>query len=338
MNPLVDLVIACHDPRRQVGRAVKSALAGGDGKVRVTVVAHNIAAATLTEQWADCPPEQVRCLELADGVPAPAGPFNHGLQAATAPWVAIMGSDDSLEPGALMAWTKQAQANDADIVLARVQVGDKELQTPRARPWGGPVLDPIRDRVLYRTAPLGAMRRQKLLDLGLVLTPGLSTGEDISFTAHLVLAGRVALATRRSPKYLVHTDAPERVTGSAPQLERWLTPLELLLAEEWVCDLPPVARTALVTKLLRIHLIPAIRAAGEQDQARWHQVYAQLRHLAPQALWALTQAELATLNGTVATGRLAWLLAAKTSANLNRESALRAYLSTRLRATGITPR
>ena len=168
MSYRVDLVIAAHDPARNVRRAVASALAGSGGHVRVTVVCHNRNAAEFAHHWEGLPGERhVRPLELRDGIPSPAGPFNAGIEAATAPWVGVMDSDDELEPGALRSWEAQARAQELDLLMARVSVAGKQLLTPRLRPFRRGLPDLVKDRVFYRTAPLGLMRRETLMDQGI---------------------------------------------------------------------------------------------------------------------------------------------------------------------------
>ena len=106
-DPLVDAVIAVHDPSRPIARAVaslqRSGLAAGTG-LRITVVCHNIAVDAIAAQLPDPAAPGLRLMHLEDGIHSAAGPFNAGLAAATAPYVTIMGSDDSHQPGAIAAW------------------------------------------------------------------------------------------------------------------------------------------------------------------------------------------------------------------------------------------
>ena len=54
--------------------------------------------------------DRVRYLEHADPRPSASGPFNAGMRAARTPWVSIVGSDDSLLPGAVASWLRLARA------------------------------------------------------------------------------------------------------------------------------------------------------------------------------------------------------------------------------------
>src|SRR5690606_29098886 len=126
----------------------------------INVVCHNIDAAEISAAVPVAMRGFVRFLALSVGEPSPAGPFMFGIRAATAEYVSIMGSDDFLEPGALRAWVDLARRLDltAFIPPERHSSGAK-VATPPVRPWHTGLLDPVRDRVAYRTAPLGLIKR-----------------------------------------------------------------------------------------------------------------------------------------------------------------------------------
>ncbi|WP_354002670.1 glycosyltransferase [Occultella kanbiaonis] len=88
--------------------------------------------------WTPDTRDQVRFLEHHDEFRSASGPFNAGMDAATAPYVCIMGSDDTLMPGALSSWFWRAERSGADAVMARLELGgDRRLvRTPPTRPWG----------------------------------------------------------------------------------------------------------------------------------------------------------------------------------------------------------
>ena len=125
-----------------------------------------------------------------------------------------MGSDDTLEPGAVSAWLDTARATGAAAVIAPVRYrGGPRILTPRARVFRGPLVDPLRDRLAYRTAPLGLIRREALSRLGLRLSQGLRTGEDLEFGLRLWFSGEKIAYPAHAPAYLVGQDADERVTS-----------------------------------------------------------------------------------------------------------------------------
>jgi Glycosyltransferases, probably involved in cell wall biogenesis len=266
--PTLDVVIAVHDPRRQVGRVVSSVLSGAGAGVRAVVVCHGIRASAIESQLPAVEPGSLSVIEFADRVPSPAGPFNAGLDAASADYVMVMGSDDFLERGAVTAWRNRLRADPADVLIVeqRMQSGSL-VRTPLVRPWRSRGLDVARDRLFSRTAPLALMRRGLIEELGLRLTTGMRTGEDIAFSARLwTAAGRIDLA-RNAPRYVIGADADERVTGGSIPVETLLEPVRRLLAADWVGALPRRIRRSLAIKLLRVHLLGA--TIGHPAAADW---------------------------------------------------------------------
>ena len=262
--PEAEIVIAVHTADRPVRRAVESVLAAAPGRVGATVVCHNMDPGPVREQLAGLP-ETVRLLELADGIPSPAGPFNFGLDQARAGFVGIMGSDDTLEPGSVSAWLDTAQATGAAAVIAPVRYrGGPQILTPRARVFRGPLVNPLRDRLAYRTAPLGLFRRGAVNRLGLRLSQGLRTGEDLEFGLRLWFSGEKIAYPAHAPAYLVGQDADERVTSAVLPLGSQFQDVTSLVSGTWFPALPAAQREAIAVKLLRGHVISAAVRRGEQ--------------------------------------------------------------------------
>lgn len=277
--PDVDVVVAVHDVRRDVVRAVRSALdgapvgpvpdAGSSPRVRVSVVAHNLPADVVVERLTAAglgealAAGDVRVLELADGVPSPSGPFTLGLERAEARYVSIMGSDDHLEPGALAAWFAVAESRGSAAVLAPMRLDSGRLvRSPVPRPcagrlWPAP-LDPVLDRLAPRSAPLGLLRREVVERLGLRLVPGLRTGEDIPFSARLWFSGERLDLVRTAPAYVIGTDADERVSVGPKPVDVELAGVRILRDEPWVERLGPAQRRALAVTALRVHVLGAV--------------------------------------------------------------------------------
>lgn len=267
MTPRVDVVIAVHDPTRPIERAVGSVLGGTTAPVRVTVVVHNTEPAPVLERlspFADDP--RLRTQELRDGIPSPAGPFNAGLDAATAEFRAVMGSDDELEPGAIDSWLARAERAGARVVIARVRhAGGRAIPTPPTRPGRTAGLDPVRDRLSYRSAPLGLFSRDPFGDLRFPV--GLPVGEDIPFVTRLWLSGQPIAYDRRGPAYLVHADAQSRTTTLIRPLEIEFQWLDALFAEEAFTGATADRQAAVVVKLLRVHVFGAV--LNRPDPAMW---------------------------------------------------------------------
>ncbi|MGO1342469.1 MAG: glycosyltransferase family 2 protein, partial [Cellulosimicrobium funkei] len=84
MTPVVDVVVAVHDLRREIGRAAASVLAARV-PVRLTIVAHHLRAdEVLGALGAVAEDDRLRVVELHDRQRAPAGPFHHRLARADA--------------------------------------------------------------------------------------------------------------------------------------------------------------------------------------------------------------------------------------------------------------
>ncbi|WP_353988419.1 glycosyltransferase [Ruicaihuangia caeni] len=270
-QPLVDMVIPIHDPSRPIQRTVDSLLESGlepGRELRINVVCHNIAAdeiaAVLTpEALAAC-----RLLELHDGHSSPAGPFMHGIRSATARYVSIMGSDDTLEPGALKAWLDAAvAANLTALIPPERHASGAKVRTPPVRPWRRGPLHPIKDRLAYRTAPLGLIRRDVVDSLQLDMPSRLRAGSDQLFGVKLWFLGRRTAYGRGMPSYVVGADAKSRVTFTVRRADDELRAVRELITDSWVRGLPRLARRAIVTKSVRVHVFSA--ALLRTDADRW---------------------------------------------------------------------
>ena len=258
IDPDVDVIIAVHDPRRQIERAVASALRSADARVRVTVVIHNTDPDPIVARLGDLARlPNVRLRELHDGVATPAGPFNVGLDAASGRFTSVMGSDDELAPGAIDAWLRLADEFGASVVAARLRFGGGGyIATPVARPRRGPLRNPLFDRLSYRSAPLGLVSRSEFGNLR--LTEGVAVGEDVAYVTRLWFSDVRIAYDRRTPPYIVHSDADERTSLSTRPVADELAFVPLLLSDPWFQGLALRSRQAVIVKLLRVNLFGAV--------------------------------------------------------------------------------
>ena len=265
MNPTVDIVVAVHDPLRPVLRAVESIIGSDSVNVRVTVVCHGIAAESI-DGLLEREGPKVRVVEFADGVASPAGPFNRGLELATAKYVGVLGSDDFLEPGALARWVAMAEANRLDVLLAGLQhQNGQRLRNPPVRPWRRKLLDPGKDRLFHRSAPLGLIRRAVLESQEQRFEAGLVTGEDIPLsTALFAAADRIGVGFDL-PRYIIGADAKDRVTGGKHSIETVLAPSWTVLNSTWFRQLSAELRTSVVTARIRNSLIADVTARRRES-------------------------------------------------------------------------
>lgn len=258
MEPIVDVTIAVHSQTRPIARAVGSILRHTDVPSRVNVVAHNIDPQIIHEnlgEWAR--DGRVRLLSLGDGIHSPAGPMNHGLAASTAPFVSVMGSDDEFEPGALDSWYGLRRSTGADVVIPQIRNdrGGRELSPP-VRPRRTRDLDAVKDRLSYRSAPLGLISRSKFGHLR--FAEGLRSGEDLPFVSRLWFSDARIAFDRRGPGYFVHSDADDRVTSAPRSIAEDFAFLDHILGQPDFERLDTRSRTALVIKFMRLHLFDAL--------------------------------------------------------------------------------
>lgn len=258
MRP-VDVVIACHTPERPVGRAVASVLDGNGEHADVLVVAHNRDAEEIRGALRPEHRERVRILEHRDAFRSASGPFNAGMRADGAPFVAIMGSDDTLAPGAVASWLAVQGSTGAELVLTRLALGDAEhgVPTPAVRMHRGGLTDLARDRLAYRSAPLGLMSRAMLRRTGAALVEGATVGGDVGMVTRLMATVPTAY-DRCGPPYVIGEDAGDRVTYVIRPLAEQLGFFPDLLDAGWFAALTSSARRAIGTKVLRIHVFGAV--------------------------------------------------------------------------------
>jgi len=258
--PAVDVIIAVHSATRPIARAVSSVLAHTAADVRVTVVAHNIDPEVIRAnlgEWAGHP--SVRLLALADGINSPAGPLNLGLAQSTAPFTTIMGSDDEFEPEAIDSWLKMQRKTDAGFIIARVyDEGRGNTAAPPVRLFRKRNLDPVKDRLSYRSAPLGLISRTHFGDLR--FTEGMASGEDLGFVTTIWFAGHPLAFDRNGPAYYGHLDEPDRVSFTPRPIASDFAFLDEILDQEWFEQLTLGPRRAICVKILRTSVFDAMLA------------------------------------------------------------------------------
>lgn len=307
-EPFVDVIVGVHSTSRPVARAVTSVLANAT-PVRVTVVCHDLPAAQVARVLADVPARaralghEVRLVEHADGVRSPAGPYNRGLDEASAPYVSVLGSDDRLAPGAIDSWVALARRADADAVIPCLAFARPDgsvravVPTPPARPFRSTGLDPVRDRLAYRSAPLGLLRRATLERLGLRHDEGKPVGVDLELSTRLWFEAERIAFDRRGPAYLIGEDGPDRITMAHRALDQDLAWLPGMLEARWFRVMPPRRRRALAVKIMRIHLFGAIHYRPEpstwtaRERETLRNVTLEVLTAAPDAERVLSRAE-----------------------------------------------
>ncbi len=293
----VEVVVAAHDPRRDVARAVSSVLSSRSVRT-VHVVCHNVDEADIRRAaGAAAGDPRVRFVELRDDVRSPAGPFNVGLAAVTGAYVAVMGSDDEMTVGAVDAWRRTAQRDGADVVIAPLRhAGGRRVPTPPSLRRRG--LRGRRDRLAYRTAPLGLVATDRFGDLR--FTEGLATGEDLEFGVRLWFSGARISRHAGAGEYLIH-DGAERVTFAVRPVREELEAVRRLLDAPFARRLSAGDREAIAVKLWRVTLFGAVHyragAWSPADREAVREIAGALRSFSPGAVEVLSLADRALVAG-----------------------------------------
>lgn len=298
--PLVDVVIACHDVTRPLARAVSSVLQDAETRpiVRVTVVAHGVPGDELTVQLAGIEGSW-RVVEFADGVRSAAGPFNHGLSMVEGEYCAVMGSDDFLEPGTMARWVREVRRHRPDMLMAAIRIdGFPVMPNPLVRLGRRRRLDAAKDRLFYRTAPLGLIRTATMRAMGLRMVEGVRVGEDFEFGIRIAsLSGRVDVAAG-APCYVIGVDARERTTYARLTVTEALEPVVRLLDDGVFDALPPAHRRALAIKLARVTVLGCARTRprpedwdGDAEVAELSRLLHRLLAVAPRVLTPFNREE-----------------------------------------------
>lgn len=281
IEPLVDVVIAVHTTQRPIRRAVSSVLENRSA-LRVTVVCHGIPVESIAANLGDLATNpRVRLLAHSDGIPSPAGPFNAGLEAATAPFTSVMGSDDELEPGALDSWLALQARDHADVVIPRLRlVSGGVIRSPLTRPRRTRGLDGVKDRLAYRTAQLGLVSRSRFPQLR--FATGLRSGEDIDYGLELWFSRARIGFDRSGPAYVIHDEGDDRTSTTVRSIDEDFAFLHPILDSPWAVALDRAQKQSIAVKLMRTQVIEAIAlrsTAWGTDEPERESLRAVIRHL-----------------------------------------------------------
>lgn len=306
-EPEVDVTIAVHSATRPIARAVASVIDHTRAPVRVNVVAHNIDPEVIRSnlgEYAMHP--NVRLLPFADSIHSPAGPMNHGLAMSTAPFVCVLGSDDEFAPGALDSWLHMQRETGASMVIAKIRIGARgnDPYPPVRAGRRQRSLDAVRDRLSYRSAPLGLIDRTRHGDLR--FTEGLPSGEDLEYSGALWFTGHAIAYDLFGPPYIVNEGAEDRVTSDVRSVDDDFAFLDAIESSDWFSKLNSAQRTALAVKILRVHFFDAVLARLKSAEGlHAHRdalvrVITRLSQWSPRALALLARADRAVIDEVLA--------------------------------------
>jgi hypothetical protein len=198
-------------------------------------------------------------------------PRNVGLAACDADFVSIVDSDDWLESGALSAWLKLARENDLSFVIPRVcyDTGSFKRTPPirRLRFDHDISLDPLRDRLIYRTNVFGLLSLSAIRTDRVVFDQYFSTGEDQAFAARLWFSGRRVGFAAGLPRYIQTSDAAGRISMMIRRPNDELAATLALLQGSWLEAQPLQVRQAIAAKCMRVHVFSSV--ASRVSRSSW---------------------------------------------------------------------
>lgn len=255
-----EIIIPVHKLDRPIRRAVESVLQSP--RAGCVIVAHGVNPHDL-----DLPDDARLCtVTLEEGIGYPGFAFNSGLQAATAPFVGVMGSDDWFDCGAIDSMLRRIERTRSDGVLAplRHAASSKNNQNPVT--WRRTSLRARQDRLFFRTAPLGLFARSVFDQPRYLFDDDVTAGVDQRNGALLYTSGFKIAHFPNDPAYVVGDDAKTRVTTTVRPLAEHAIAWRRLWRNPDILALPAAERTALAEKFLQVHVLGMIAARPSAEQ------------------------------------------------------------------------
>lgn len=120
----VSVIMAAYNVERYVERAIRSAL-NQEGVTVEVIVVNDGSTDSTSSVIASIDDPRVRYIDLASNSGASVA-RNTGIALGTAPWTAILDSDDAFLPGRLLRCLRRAKATKADIVIDNVSIYREE--------------------------------------------------------------------------------------------------------------------------------------------------------------------------------------------------------------------
>jgi CDP-glycerol glycerophosphotransferase len=213
--PRVTVVVIVFNDRDRVHIAIESAMAQNLRDIEIVVVDHGSTdgSAAAAERFAAVDP-RVRVVRLPDNDGGPGRPLNAGIDAARAPYVTVMGSDDELDRDACRALLAAAEVEGADVVMGRTDRIHVD-EGGWAGSWfhaiykrGRAAYDSIHDRpgLMWDTISAAKLYRKAFLDEHGLRLPEDVIYEDQLFTAAVYLhARRIAVIPNTVYRWTVLT-------------------------------------------------------------------------------------------------------------------------------------
>ncbi|MGX5670832.1 glycosyltransferase family 2 protein [Kocuria rhizophila] len=270
-DPLVEIVIPVHSTSRPIARAVSSALRASrgarPGQCRVTVVAHHVSADEVRAVLSAEQRATVTVIECEDRGSTAAVPRNEALRRTRARYISFLDSDDTLDAGAVTRWLGIAERRGSDLVIPfQHHTGHRVDITPILRPFRSSRLDPVKDRLGYRSSAFGLVRVATIHRLGARFDEHVRTGEDQAFVLALYAgAARIDYAPG-SPGYLVHADAEVRVSRQPLPIRAQVAAALDITHGPGALPVGSGLRASYILKYIRVNFFPSLEESLRAGQ------------------------------------------------------------------------
>ncbi|GLZ81888.1 glycosyl transferase [Actinorhabdospora filicis] len=192
-SPDVSVVVAAYNALPYLRECVDSVLRQSIGTERMELIVvddgSTDGSAAVLDEYAAAHPAVMRVTHQPNSG-GPAAPRNAGMDLAQGKYVFFLDADDYLGDEALERLVAMAEANDADITLAKMKGVNGRGVAASMYKEDQPDADLFDSRVYWTLATLKLFRRDFLAEHGLRLDPSLPVGEDQPFTARAYLAAK----------------------------------------------------------------------------------------------------------------------------------------------------
>lgn len=258
------IVVPVHSTSRPVRRAVESVL--NEPEFGVVLVAHGVDPHDL-----DLPSDsRIHVVEVKEACGRPGFAFNRGFEVATAEWVGVLGSDDWYQPGALSRMLSRALRDDADGVLAPQRREGEQQNTGIPATVRRKNLEPTRDRLFWRSSPLGIFKRG-LLGVGeFGFDEQVGAGVDQLNGALLWAGGHRISYYPDDPPYIVGGSPGDHASELDGRLANHASGWEVLWHDSRIQSLSLPTRRALANRMLTVNVFSVVlprASSGTLDQA-----------------------------------------------------------------------
>ena len=269
-RPDVTVVVIVYNDRDLLPAAVRSAMNQTLRNLEIIVVDHGSDDGTA--QVADglaASDDRVRVIHLPDNEGGPGRPCNVGIDAATAPYITIVGSDDELTPDACQLMLAAAEEHGAELVLGRpVRVFIDENN--KTRVWmrflykQDAVYDGVRQNPQLMRDQISA---SKLYSTDLIRRHGLRFPEDVIYEDQLftlgfyVFARRIAVVSAPVYRWMIRSKAAKpSITHTRSQIANLRDRIAVnqrmdrFLHENGADDLAPIKDAKFLKHDLRLYI------------------------------------------------------------------------------------